>query len=85
LKTAETQSAQPPVDMIRNINEILQEMIKNSSNVTHVLSVTEDPPVGVAFWVDGKRYPDLESVDEESRKLLRKAVEEWERRTSEKR
>lgn len=75
-----------PIDMVRAINDILQDLIRLSEEPGRVISLTPESPVGVSVWVNDKRYPDLDSVDDPSvKELVRKAVAEWERKASEKR
>jgi hypothetical protein len=68
----------PPVDMVAEINQILKEMILKSQNPEYIISLTSDPPVGVSFWVNGKHFSDLDSVNEDAKALIRRAVSEWE-------
>lgn len=75
-----------PTDMVRAINDILQDLIRHSEKPGRVISLAPESPVGVSVWVNDKRYPDLDAVDDPSvKELVRKAVAEWERKASEKR
>lgn len=68
--------------MVDQIDEILQELVSHSSQSHRSVKITQDLRDGIVVWLDGGRYPGLDSVqDEEIRKLILAAAAEWERRS----
>lgn len=71
-----------PKSMIEQIDEILQELVIHSAQSHRSVKVTQDLRDGIVVWLDGGRYPGLDSVpDAEIRTLIRAAAAEWERRS----
>ncbi len=71
-----------PLSIVEQINDILQEMIKDTPLANRMLRLVEDPREGVVVWVGMTHYPGVDSVpDPEIKAALRKAANEWERRT----
>lgn len=68
--------------MVEQIDEILQELLRQSPHSQRSVKITQDLRDGIVVWLDGGRYPGLDSVpDAEIRKLIRAAAAEWERRS----
>ncbi len=71
-----------PLSIVDQINDILQETIQNTPLATRMIRLVEDPREGVVVWVGLEHYPGVDSVpDPEIKAALRKAANEWERRT----
>ncbi len=70
------------LSIVEQINDILQETIKDTPLAGRMIRLVEDPREGVVVWVGLDRYPGVDSVpDPEIKAALRKAANEWERRT----
>ena len=68
--------------MVEQIDDILQELVSQSILSHRSVKITQDFRDGIVVWLDGGRYPGLDSVpDGEIRKLIRAAAAEWERRS----
>lgn len=73
----------PPLSITAQIDEILQEMLKNSPLASRLIRLIELPSKGVAVMVGLDRYEGVEAVpDEDIRQMIRLAVAEWERRVA---
>lgn len=71
-----------PLSIVEQINDILQETIKDTPLANRMVRLVEDPREGVVVWVGMTHYPGVDSVpDPEIKAALRKAANEWERRT----
>ncbi len=71
-----------PVSIVAQIDEILQEFLSLSPLANKKIKLTEDPDQGVMVWVDSQCYSGVDGVpDPEVRALLRKAAQEWEKRS----
>lgn len=68
--------------IVEQIDEILQELLPFTPLANKIIKLTEDPKQGVAVWVDNQRYVGVDGVpDPDVRALLRKAAQEWEKRS----
>lgn len=71
-----------PKSMVEQIDDILQEIVSHSTYNQRSVKITQDVRDGIVVWLDGGRYPGLDSVpDAEIKKLIRAAAAEWERRS----
>lgn len=71
-----------PTSIVAQIDEILQELIPLSPLADRNIKLTEDPNQGVAVWVDNQCFLGVDGVpDPDVRALLRKAAQEWEKRS----
>lgn len=71
-----------PKSMVEQIDDILQEIVSHSAFSQRSVKITQDVRDGIIVWMDGGRYPGLDSVpDPEIKKLIRAAAAEWERRS----
>ncbi len=76
-------TTEPPrsTSIVSQINEILQEMLEVSSLSERKISITQEPSMGVMVWVDGIKYPGVDSVPEnEVKNLIKSAVMKWEKK-----
>ncbi len=74
----------PPLSITAQIDEILQEMLKNSPLASRLIRLVELPSKGVVVMVGKDQYEGVDAVpDEDIRQLIRSAVTEWERRVAE--
>ncbi len=74
---------EPPKSITTQIDEILQEMLKESGRENQAIRLVEDPGGGVIVMVGLEHYDGVDAVpDPEIRSLIRSAVAEWERRES---
>jgi hypothetical protein len=74
---------EPPKSITAQIDEILQEMLKESDRENQAIRLVEDPGGGVIVMVGLEHYDGVDAVpDPEIRSLIRSAVAEWERRES---
>ena len=65
--------------VVGQIDEILQEMLRESPLASHGLRLVQDPSMAVVVWVDAQKYEGIDSVpDEEIKNLIRAAVKKWE-------
>ena len=71
-----------PLSIVEQINDILQETIKDTPLAARMVRLVEDPREGVVVWIGMDHFPGVDSVpDPEVKTALRKAANEWERRT----
>ncbi len=71
-----------PLSIVEQINDILQETIKDTPLAARMIRLVEDPREGVVVWVGLEHFPGVDSVpDPEIKAALRRAANEWERRT----
>ena len=71
--------AKAPLSIVEQINDIIQEMLPNSSAANHGVRLVEDPVAGVVVWVDLDRYIGIDAVkDQDVLSLIRSAVKQWE-------
>lgn len=78
-----TPVVEPPrgTTIVDQINEILQEMLENSSLANRKISITQEPSMGVVVLVDGIHYPGVDSVAEaDVKNLIKDAVKKWEKK-----
>lgn len=81
LRPAPAPEAPRTTSIVGQINEILQEMLEASSLSERKISITQEPSFGVMVWVDGIKYPGVESVPEiEVKNLIKEAVKKWEKK-----
>jgi len=86
LQPASSKTHQPPKSLAAQIDEILQEKMALSGFIQHTVHLSDLPNYGMSVQVDREQYENIDSVpDEEIRRLIREAVEEWQRRNSLKR
>jgi type II secretory pathway pseudopilin PulG len=72
----------PAASLAAQIDEILQEKLAVSPLAQHTIHLAELPNYGMSVQVDREQYDSVDSIpDEEVRKLIRSAVEEWQRRS----
>ena len=81
-ETPKTVKSVKPLSIVEQINDILQETIKDTPLAGRMIRLVEDPREGVVVWIGLERFPGVDSVpDPEVKAALRKAANEWERRT----
>jgi hypothetical protein len=85
-ETADAQAAKAasdkPKSIVDQINDILQDNLKNHLALNKGIRLAEDPREGVIVWVGLEHYSGVEAVaDPEVKEVLKEAVREWERRT----
>ena len=74
----------PPLSITAQIDEILQEKLKDSPYSSALIRLVELPSKGVVVKVGMDQYEGVDAVpDEAIRQLIRSAVAEWERRVAE--
>jgi hypothetical protein len=72
-----------PFSIVTQIDAILQGMLHNSSMKAKGIRLVEDPNGGVTVWVGIQRYPGIDAVtDPEALAIIRAAVAEWERHST---
>lgn len=70
-----------PKSITAQIDEILQEMLKESGRENQAIRLIDDPGEGVIVMVGLEQYEGVDTVpDPDIRSLIRSAVAEWERR-----
>jgi hypothetical protein len=73
----------PPRSIAAQVDEILQEMLKNSPLADRAIRLMELPQKGMVVMIGLNQFDGVEAVPEEDiRQILRAAVAEWERRVS---
>jgi len=73
----------PPRSIAAQIDDILQEKLKDSPLAGRAIRLMELPNRGMVVMVGLNQYDGVEAVpDEEIRNLIRSAVAEWEERAS---
>jgi len=71
-----------PLSIVEQINDILQETIRDTPLANRMIRLVEDPREGVVVWIGLDHFPGVDSVpDPEVKAALRKAANEWEKRT----
>ncbi len=71
-----------PLSIVEQINDILQETIKDTPLAGRMIRLVEDPREGVVVWIGLEHFPGVDAVpDPEVKAALRNAANEWERRT----
>ena len=71
-----------PKSIVEQINDILQEKLKDHSALSKGIRLAEDPRQGVIVWVGLEHFVGVDSVpDPEVKAIVKAAVKEWERRT----
>ncbi len=74
-----------PQSIVSQINDVLQEMIKNTIYETQGVRLTENPYHGVVAWIGTDHYDGIEAIpDVELKELIRKAVRHWEQQSENK-
>jgi len=74
---------QPPKSLAAQVDEILQEKLADSGISHHTIHLMDTPNYGLAVLVDREQYESIDSVpDEAIQKLIREAVQEWQKRGS---
>jgi len=72
-----------PKSIAAQIDEILQEMLENSTLESRAIRLLELPNKGMVVMVGLNQYGGVEAVpDEDIKGMIRAAVAEWERRVS---
>ncbi len=80
-KTAKKAGLEKPKSIVEQINDILQENLKNHPAMSKGIRLMEDPREGVMVWVGLDHYNGVDAVtDPEVKQVLKEAVQEWERR-----
>lgn len=80
-KTAGKEPKEKPEehDMLFEINNIIQEKVKKSSDLDRKIRLAREGATGVSFWVDERSYTTIDSIPEDQvRDLIKGAVAEWE-------
>lgn len=68
--------------MVMQIDEILQDLLRNSDQRQHSVKLTQDFREGIIVLVDGARYVGVDGVpDPEIKRLIHAAATEWEHRS----
>ncbi len=81
-ESAKAVKVNKPLSIVEQINDILQETIKDTPLAARMIRLVEDPREGVVVWVGLEHFPGVDSVpDPEIKAALRRAANEWERRT----
>ncbi len=81
-ETPKPLKAAKPLSIVEQINDILQETIKDTPLAGRMIRLVEDPREGVVVWIGLEHYPGVDAVpDQEVKAALRIAASEWERRT----
>ncbi|MCE1254955.1 MAG: hypothetical protein LWX83_15585 [Anaerolineae bacterium] len=76
---------QKPLSIAEQVDEILEELQRFSNTSLPPVSLMDDGHQGVLVKVGGDVYPGIEAVPQaEVKELIRRAVQEWERRSSKK-
>jgi hypothetical protein len=71
-------------NMVEEVDEILQEIFAQQTEVTTPIRLKPDPKKGVTVWVGATIYDGIDVVpDQKVVSLIRKAVAEWEKRVEE--
>lgn len=71
-----------PQSIVSQINDVLQEMLKNTVFETQGVKLTENPYHGVVAWIGAQHYDGIEAIpDLELKELIRKAVRRWEQQS----
>lgn len=82
LGKAKLEKASGPKTMVEQIDEILQELVSRSAFNQRSVKITQDVREGIVVWLDGGRYPGMDSVpDPDIKNMIRAAAAEWERRS----
>lgn len=82
LGKAKPEKAGGPKTMVEQIDEILQELVSRSAFSQRSVKITQDVREGIVVWLDGGRYPGMDSVpDPDIKNMIRAAAAEWERRS----
>jgi hypothetical protein len=86
LRTLQPGGAKTPPQLkslAAQVDEVLQEKIPVSGLSHHSIHLVDLPNYGMSVQVDREQYPGIDAVpDEDIRKLIREAVEEWKKRSS---
>jgi hypothetical protein len=68
--------------IVSQINDVLQEMLKDTVYETQGVRLTENPYHGVVAWIGTEHYDGIEAIpDFELKELIRKAVRRWEQQS----
>jgi len=66
-------------DMLFEINNIIQEKLKSSSDSKRKIHIAREGATGVSFWVGEMNYTTMDAIpDNQIRDLIKGAVAEWE-------
>jgi hypothetical protein len=80
LRSAPKPAGPPPKSIVGQINDILQEKVKDSPLAESGIKLQESPK-GVVVWVGMQSYQGLDTLPEgEAKKIIRAAVAEWEKK-----
>ena len=80
-KSSEKESKEKPEehDMLFEINNVIQEKVKSSSNFDRKIRLAREGTTGVSFWVGENNYTTIDAIpDDQVRGLIKGAVAEWE-------
>jgi hypothetical protein len=84
LRAVQSRAPQPetrPKSIISQIDEVLQEKLTALHLLERKIHLVETPDQGMAVQVGVVHYESIEAVpDDETRSLLRSAIQEWEYR-----
>jgi hypothetical protein len=73
-----------PFSIVTQIDAILQGILQDSPMKAKGIRLVEDPSGGVTVWVGIQRYSSIDAVtDPEALAIIRSAVSEWERQSTE--
>ena len=74
--------AKKPLSIVQQINEILQEKLRETELFKRGIRLSEDPREGVIVHIGLQRYAGIDSVpDAEVKAVIKAAVAEWERKS----
>jgi hypothetical protein len=80
LRSKPKPAAPPPKSIVGQINDILQEKVKDSPLAESGIKLQETPK-GVVVWVGMLSYQGLDTLPEgDAKKIIRAAVAEWEKK-----
>jgi hypothetical protein len=80
-KSSEKESKEEPEehDMLFEINNIIQEKLKSSSDSNRKIRLAREGMTGVSFWVGESNYTTIDAIpDHQVKDLIKGAVAEWE-------
>jgi hypothetical protein len=81
MKSLKKESKEKPEehDMLFEINNIIQEKVKSSSNIDRKIRLAREGMTGVSFWVGESNYTTIDAIpDHQVKDLIKGAVAEWE-------
>lgn len=82
LQPKKSNLSEPPKSITAQIDDILQDMLKDSARENQAIRLIDDPRRGVIVMVGLDQFEGVEAVpDPEIRSLINSAVAEWESRS----